>query len=970
MTTVLLGSILLSLEAEANLVTAPSAVPELYSSDHTARSGRSVVAPEDGVTRLNVKLNLSALSADEIRLNPFPELDVIAYHQKTTFGVGGSFVWQGTLADEPFSEVYFSFNQGLVVGKITRGTGEVYRLTHDLDGSLVEVADLSQQETSTILSEEPPIVAAATQELRSPSTPLSVSSIQNRQSTRALSSNGSIITLMILYTPLARDTAGGVAAIESEINLAVAEANQAAINSQLNFSFLVVHTGLISADESINYAGGLINQILSNDFPEVKTLRDQHAADIVSIVTQTKPSIAFQLDEMDLREEASAYNQVNRSSGIFGRVLAHEIGHNMGAGHGRGPWPLAADLGTRIHPYAFGHGDDSTGLYTIMGAGLLSHSNPININYFSSPNVYTNSLPVGTAYSATTGYGEDNARVLNETAYMISNYRISPSTDQTLEVDTLVDDWRLIDCLDGVIGDCSLRGAIRLASADVTTRPYTITLPLNQTYLITATSSLHADDDYAVYGDYDVRGNITIEGNGSTIDGNQLSRVFHVLGNDSSLTLRYVTIQGGKTETGGGISVVNDARLVLQNSHVISNTSTWYGGGIYATGETLIENSTVQNNVSIQTGGGISQITGKLSVTDSVISGNTITPQGHNAGGGGIASGGVTTITRSTFMSNTAELHGSGILAWGALTVLSSTFRYNQAPVTSAWPSAIFADSHAVVSDSVFANNVGGLAVRGYPLEVINSTISGNDKHGIWLFRATAAITHTTIVSNSRAGIHGDVNQPSSQFTIQGSLVAHHGDGSCQGNLGVNTSQGYNLLGDNSCGFTATGDVVNSNTLLQPLALNGGLTLNHSPAAGSPALDQIPAGNCQLTTDQRGLSRPFNTNCDKGAVESHAETTPISPSLLISVTAGTDVNLSWAAESANCNHTVYRSSHPYASFTLLATTHTAPYVDPNVAGNAGVNYFYLVTASSCPAGAQTADSKTMGAFNFALLPGN
>ncbi|HET6715133.1 MAG TPA: choice-of-anchor Q domain-containing protein [Actinomycetota bacterium] len=47
------------------------------------------------------------------------------------------------------------------------------------------------------------------------------------------------------------------------------------------------------------------------------------------------------------------------------------------------------------------------------------------------------------------------------------------------------------------------------------------------------------------------------------------------------------------------------------------------------------------------------------------------------------------------------------------------------------------------------------------------------------------------------------------------------------------------------------------------------------PAAGSPAIDQIPSGTngCGTTiaTDQRGVSRPQGTSRDIGAVEVEAE---------------------------------------------------------------------------------------------------
>ncbi|MBA2447018.1 MAG: hypothetical protein H0V51_03230, partial [Chloroflexi bacterium] len=38
-------------------------------------------------------------------------------------------------------------------------------------------------------------------------------------------------------------------------------------------------------------------------------------------------------------------------------------------------------------------------------------------------------------------------------------------------------------------------------------------------------------EDFAAMGDLDIRGNLTLNGNGSTVDGNDLDRVFHILNN-------------------------------------------------------------------------------------------------------------------------------------------------------------------------------------------------------------------------------------------------------------------------------------------------------------------------------------------------------------------------------------------------------------------------------------------------------
>src|SRR5262249_43067528 len=67
-------------------------------------------------------------------------------------------------------------------------------------------------------------------------------------------------------------------------------------------------------------------------------------------------------------------------------------------------------------------------------------------------------------------------------------------------------------------------------------------------------------------------------------------------------------------------------------------------------------------------------------------------------------------------------------------------------------------------------------------------------------------------------------------------------------------------------GFTASGDLTNSNPLLATLGDNGGPTFTMGLLPGSPAIDAGPAAG-PPTTDQRGVARPQGTKLDIGADE-------------------------------------------------------------------------------------------------------
>ncbi|HXF61713.1 MAG TPA: choice-of-anchor Q domain-containing protein, partial [Caldilineaceae bacterium] len=79
------------------------------------------------------------------------------------------------------------------------------------------------------------------------------------------------------------------------------------------------------------------------------------------------------------------------------------------------------------------------------------------------------------------------------------------------------------------------------------------------------------------------------------------------------------------------------------------------------------------------------------------------------------------------------------------------------------------------------------------------------------------------------------------------------------------TTAGYNIIQDGSCFSTeAEGDLRNTDPALGPLQNNGGFSLTHLPASGSPAVDRVPAAQCR-PDDQRRAWRVHA--CDSGAVE-------------------------------------------------------------------------------------------------------
>ncbi len=245
-----------------------------------------------------------------------------------------------------------------------------------------------------------------------------------------------------------------------------------------------------------------------------------------------------------------------------------------------------------------------------------------------------------------------------------------------------------------------------------------------------------------------------------------------------------------------------------------------------------------------------------LTVTGGKLTGTNIT-------GGGVYNSGNLTLNNVTVTGNSVEKQGAGIFAnAGNLTINNSTVSGNT----------------SVGSGNSFG---GGIYVQGGTATIRNSTISGNsandDGGGIAVLFGIVSIDSSTIAYNSAlsgGGFFGFFT--SSSTAITNTIIAANSGGPDCDNASIPLIDGgHNLVQTQSgCGFTngVNGNIVGQNPMLGPLANNGGDTQTHLPNAGSPTID---AGDTALTTDQRGIARPFGVADDIGAVE--VDTCPASP---------------------------------------------------------------------------------------------
>jgi predicted outer membrane repeat protein len=420
---------------------------------------------------------------------------------------------------------------------------------------------------------------------------------------------------------------------------------------------------------------------------------------------------------------------------------------------------------------------------------------------------------------------------------------------------------------------------------------------------------------------------ISIDGaNDITFTGNNNAAFFQIFV-DANLTLRDLTLTQGRfsgahplenfgilmldgvTVTDSGVvgsAVANYGTLNIADSTFTNNrldgSNDTNGGAITNDGgDLLITNSTFSNNVVagvLGTGGAIAITSGAVTISDSTFTANEAT----DGGAFYVSSTSALTVTDSTFNDNEASYGGAMVTSGSQVTLSNSVFTNNRAMVGQGgaiWVTGGTLNATRVefegnqsatnggavncasgfvsIVESAVVTNQAGLQGGGVystcNLTLTNVTISGNQatQAGGGVYQTDtgkAMITYATIAYNTAVNFGGGIYNDSSGtnlMTISKSIVAFNSRGNCDG---IMLSMGYNFTNDTGCSaFVLSNDEIEANLPLAPLGNYGGFTVTHPLAEGNAALNYITAGDCQVATDQRGVARPQEGDCDSGAVE-------------------------------------------------------------------------------------------------------
>jgi hypothetical protein len=382
---------------------------------------------ELGVVRARpVRVALARIpGASRLVLNLFDDAVVRARRTRLE-RQGRALVWVGRIEGQRVGDVVLAVVDGVVSGSAV-WPGGAYRIRFDGSTQVVEQIDQGQFPEDGCFKMVP---AGAADAGAAPATS---------------ADDGSLVDVLVVYTPAARAAAGGTSGILALVGTAVAETNAGYANSG------VVPRLRLAAAQEIAYAeSGTTASDMSTDLDRVTdpsdgfmdsvhASRDAYHADLVSLLVTgyNNPygacGISWLMSGNNPGFAPYAFSVVDVDCATGYYSFGHETGHNMGLNHAR-----SDPTGPGAYSYSYGYKDPASLFRTVM-----AYNCPVScprVLYFSNPTVLYLGKPTGVGTgSASSAY---NALSLDNTRVTVANWRASPTASIRVDAPNGGERWK------------------------------------------------------------------------------------------------------------------------------------------------------------------------------------------------------------------------------------------------------------------------------------------------------------------------------------------------------------------------------------------------------------------------------------------------------------------------------------------------------------------------------------------------
>jgi Metallo-peptidase family M12/Calx-beta domain len=348
--------------------------------------------------------------ASRLPLNLYADRQATAVIERTEYKTADRFTAYGVVEGVPGSHVLFSVDGDALAGTVLIPGQETTQITYAGDG-VHQIAELDQ-ELATACGAIPAPGQGATDSNHA--LPAAI----------AAGSPPTIVDVMVLYTTAAKTGAGGAAGIQSQIDLAIAEANTCYSNSQIGVQLNLVYRGEVSYSETANASTDLghLQNPTDGQLDTAQSLRTQYGADLVCLVVETMNNyagIGYIMSPIASSFSSYGYSVVCRQYLTGAYTFPHELGHNMGCNHDR-----QNATGSGAFSYSYGNRFDAGGS---TYRTVMAYAPGTRIPYFSNPGV--SYLGVATGVAQSQASSADNVSTINASAGTVAGFDASTIID-------------------------------------------------------------------------------------------------------------------------------------------------------------------------------------------------------------------------------------------------------------------------------------------------------------------------------------------------------------------------------------------------------------------------------------------------------------------------------------------------------------------------------------------------------------
>ncbi len=342
-----------------------------------------------------VAINLKALQSDTTKFS-FSGERALTFSKQSVQGTGGTdLIWHGKLADLPGTATLV-VRDGNITGTVQDGSNLFH--IEPLGGGVHAIVKV---DTSKLPPEHSPSEDSKPQDAITPKEGLHLQSAP-------LGDAPISINVLVAYTPSAE---ASVSDIKATIELAVAEANQSYINSGIRIRLNLVDTVRLDYTEGDTFPAIVAD---FKDNPEIYQRRRAAHADLAALIVN-RPEACGQAAGI-MANPATAFAAVHYGCATGYYSFAHELGHLMGARHDEGHDSTQT-------PFPYGHAFQrpsptaTEAFRTVMAyqCNAPDKCDP-RVPYWSNPGIRFKGVATGAT-------ADNNARVLNETAATVADFR-------------------------------------------------------------------------------------------------------------------------------------------------------------------------------------------------------------------------------------------------------------------------------------------------------------------------------------------------------------------------------------------------------------------------------------------------------------------------------------------------------------------------------------------------------------------